>query len=145
MHTCANFLMHYKECEQQRNDITAETSFLELMAGAIVKASALPLDKTGRKLLNDAFELVRTSSNVTKALRNEFSRLTYEAYRYKYAERQMSLSMGYQRGNWVICSAGHSYYTVDYGLTMPNQRKCPKCESHINNANTVSNNKCAIM
>lgn len=143
---CANFILNYKECKQQRNDITAETSILKLMADAIVKASGLPLDKTGRKLLNDAFELVRTSSNVTKTVRYEFSRLTYEAYRYKYkfAERQMSLSMGYQRGNWAICSAGHSYYAVDYGVKT-HQRKCPICESHIQNANIVSNKKCTIM
>lgn len=128
MEIAFNFVMTYKKCMQQRSDITAETNILKLMADAIVKASALPLDKTGRKLLSDAFELVRTSSCATKKVRDEFSRLTYEAYKYKYVVSRMSLSMGYQRGKWTVCHFGHSYYVVDYDVLMQ-QPKCPICES----------------
>lgn len=140
----ADFIMEFKECEQQRNDIAAETKILKLMADASVKANALLLDKTGRKLLNDAFEFVRTSESATKKVQNEFSRLTSEAYRYKNASRQMSLSMGYQRGNWTICSVGHTYYAVDYGITM-HQHKCPECELQLRNVNRNSSKKCIIM
>lgn len=140
----ADFIMEFKECEQQRNDIAAETTILKLMADAFVKANALPLDKTGRKLLSDAFRFACTSGSGTKKVQIEFSRLTSEAYKYKYASRQMSLSMGYQRGNWVFCSAGHTYYAVDYGVTM-HQHKCPECESKLRKENRNSNKKCIIM
>lgn len=127
----AQFVLTYKESQQQRNDISIETTILKLMAEAIVKACNLPLDKTGRKFLNDAFEVVRKNSTATKEVRNEFSRLTSVAYRYKYAKREMSLAIGYQRGKWTTCFAGHSFYVVDYGIMQQYQHPntCPKCES----------------
>lgn len=139
MHGSADFVMNYKECKQQRDDITADTAILKLMADAIVKASAMPLDKTGRKLLNDAFEGVRTSI-ATKKVREEFSRRTSEAYRYKYAANRMSLSMRYQNGKWVTCPAGHTYYTIDYGIAMYRQ-KCPNCAAKSRSSKT----KCTVM
>lgn len=82
MQTAAHFIENYKECAQQRDDITAEIAILKLMANAIVKASALTLDETGKKLLNDAFELVNPGRRVTETTPNIFGRQLLEAYKH---------------------------------------------------------------
>lgn len=83
MQMIVKFITNYKETKQQRSDVKIEISLLKLMADAIVKASALPLDETGRKLLNDAFELTRTSGCATENVRNGFSRLVNESSKYQ--------------------------------------------------------------
>lgn len=83
INAAVGFMINYRECEQQRSDITAEALILNLMAGAIVKASSLQLDETGRKLMSDAFEMARTSGHATEKVRYEFYQLTSEAYKHK--------------------------------------------------------------
>lgn len=82
MQTVAHFIVNYKDCVQQRNDVKAEVAILKLMADAIVKAAALSLDEYGKRLLNDAFEIVHPSRRVTETMRNVFGRQLLEAYKH---------------------------------------------------------------
>lgn len=79
----ADFILNCKECEQQRHDITAEIIILKLMARAIIKANALPLDANGREYLNDAFAVAHPSRRAGESAPIKFSRLVCEACKHK--------------------------------------------------------------
>lgn len=73
------FIDSYRNTEQQRADISNEISFLQLMGDVIVKASGQPFNDTGKKLLNDAFEVANKYGSATESVQKEFIGLVNEA------------------------------------------------------------------
>lgn len=103
------FVRHYKNCEQQRTDISNEISFLELMNDVIVEASGKPSDEEGQKWLDDAFKAANNYGAVTSSIRNQFKEIVSVALKKKSRigipldEKEMVLeAMGLSRGHWSL-------------------------------------------
>lgn len=79
-----SFVMDFEDCEQQRDDISIELSFLKLMADAIVEADARPMFAIGRRHLNSAFELAHFNGAATNEIRTRFSMHATEALNSRY-------------------------------------------------------------
>lgn len=132
-----SFIKEYKNCEQQRNDISIEISFLQLMCDVIVHANEQPFNDTGKKLLNDAFEVANKYGSATESVRMEFTNCINEANKHSSGigislkEQQMILTaMGFGRGHWYKCKNGHIYCIDACGGAME-RSKCPECGSVI--------------
>lgn len=133
----AAFIRHYKNCDQQRTDISNEISFLEMLNDVIVKASGQPFNDAGKKLLNDAFEVANKYGTATESIREEFKTIVREASKHSSGlgisveEKEMILKvMGFSRGHWYKCPKGHIYAIADCGGA--NQHgKCPECGAAI--------------
>lgn len=133
----ASFIRLFKNCEQQREDISNEISFLQLMCDVIGKASSQPFNDTGKKLLNDAFELANKYGSATESVRNEFQKNVSEACKHSSGigismeEKKMILqAMDFKRGHWYKCPKGHIYAIGDCGGATQTS-KCPECGSQI--------------
>lgn len=103
----ASFVKNYKNCDQQRDDISTEIAFIQLMCDVIVKASSQPINDIGKKLLNDAFELANKYGNATEIVRKKFQEIVTEASKHSSGigismeEKQMVLkAMNFTRGHW---------------------------------------------
>lgn len=133
----ASFIKHYINCDQQRADISAEISFVELMCDVIVKASHQPFNDTGKKLLNDAFTLANKYGSAIEDVRNGFKKIVNEACIHSsglgisMAEKEMVLkAMDLTQGHWFKCPNGHIYAIGDCGGAME-KSKCPECKETI--------------
>lgn len=121
----ASFIRIFKNCEQQRADISTEISFLELMSDVIVKASNQEFNDAAKKLLNDAFELANQYGTATEIIRNDFKKTVNESWKLlsgigiSMEEKQMVLNaMGLSGGHWYKCRNGHPYAIGECGGAM---------------------------
>lgn len=133
----ASFIKAYKNCEQQRADISTEISFLPMMAEVIVKASSQPFNDKGKMLLNQAFETANRYGSATDNVRSAFKRLVNEAFTHSSGlgismeEKAMILrTIGLGRGHWYKCRNGHIYAIGECGGAMQ-RGTCPECGSTI--------------
>lgn len=135
----ASFIATYKNCPQQREDILNEIMFLQSMCDVIVKASRQPFNDTGKRLLNEAFELANKYGTATETVREAFQAKVTEACKYSSGlgisteEHQMILnvmSLNDRFGRWYKCSNGHIYAIGDCGRAMETS-KCPECNEII--------------
>lgn len=76
------FVKDFKNCDQQRADISAEIPFLQMMAEIIAKVSNQRFKDMGEKLLNQAFDLANKYGSVTDRVRSEFENLVHEAFKH---------------------------------------------------------------
>lgn len=128
----ASFIKLFKNCEQQRDDISTEISFLQLMCDVIVKASGQPFNDSGKKLLDNAFELANKYGSATESVRIQFQKIVQEASKHcsgigiSVEEKEMVLkAFGLKRGHWYKCRNGHVYVITECGGAM--QRAiCPE-------------------
>lgn len=118
----ASFMKDYRNCAQQRDDISIEISFLELMGNVMLKVNTQPLNETVKTLLNDAFELAKKFDGATENVRKRFTQSINEACKYSlllgvvWLDKQIILRyMGFQQEYWCKCSNGHIYCTGEYG------------------------------
>lgn len=129
----AAFIKDFGNCEQQRNDIATEISFLQMMGDVIVDTCGQPFNDAGKKLLNEAFELANKYGSATESVRKEFSRLVNEAGGHSgltiaSEDKQMVLRyMGFQCGYWFKCANGHIYCMGECDDAM-GRSMCPECE-----------------
>lgn len=130
------FIVKFKNCEQQRGDISTEITFLELMAEAIADGSFRIFDKNGEGVakLNNAFKAACKHGPATEIIRNEFLDYVKEAAKNSvgmgitFQEKKMVLkAMGFSRGRWYKCQNGHIYAIGDCGGAME-ESKCPECK-----------------
>lgn len=133
------FTRQFKNCEQQRSDLSTEICFLEMMVNVIVDASWRSFDETGQgqKALNNAFEVAKRNGPATKDIKNEFEQCVTEACRHSnqnsitFQEKEMILkAMDQKKGAWYKCSKGHIYAIGDCGGAMETS-KCPECGATI--------------
>lgn len=129
----SSFIKDYKNCEQQRVDISTEISFLELMSSVIVKACSQPFNDIGKKFLNDAFILANKYGSATESVRKEFKDIVSEASKHSSGigipmeDKEMILkAMGLSRGHWYKCPNGHVYAIGECGGATQ-RSKCPEC------------------
>ncbi|XP_031618979.1 NFX1-type zinc finger-containing protein 1 [Contarinia nasturtii] len=129
----ASFIREFKNCNQQRADVTTELTMLELMSDVIIKASTQPFNDTGKKLLEDAFEFANKYGTATESVRKEFREMVREASKHfsgigiSVEEKEMILkAMGLSRGHWYKCQNGHVYAIGECGGAMQ-RSKCPEC------------------
>lgn len=139
LQTAAVFIEDFRNAEQQRDDIAAEVSFLQLMGDVIVKTCGQPFNDTGKKLLNDAFELASKCGSATESVRKEFRELVSEACEQlsgigiSSEDKGIVLRyMGFQREYWFKCPNGHIYCIGEYS-------ECPECESRMDDADLSLN------
>lgn len=130
------FIKDYKNCDQQRADISTEISFLQLMAEVIAKATSQTFNDTGKTLLNQAFECANKYGSAD-SVRDEFKNLVNEASKHSSGigisveEKEMILkTIGLGRGHWYKCPNGHIYAIGECGGAMQ-LGKCPECKSTI--------------
>lgn len=131
------FVCQYKNCEQQRSDISKEISFLQLMSDMIVQVSGKPFSEEGLKLLENAFKVANKYGSVNGSIQKEFKEIVTEAYeksstiRISLEEKEIILeAMGLSRGHWYKCPNGHVYAVGDCGGAME-RSNCPECGSVI--------------
>lgn len=125
------FILQFKNCEQQRSDISTEMSFLELMNEAIVISSARTFEVAGKKLLETAFKVTEKygPNNETefKALMEKAGKYADGGLSISLKERKMILqAMAFKPGHWYKCSKGHVYAIGDCGGAME-VGNCPEC------------------
>lgn len=123
------FVRQFKNCEQQRADLSAELTFIEMMAEAIAISTGKTFKDNGSKLLGNAFKV---ADKFGPGDRVEFSTLVEEAWKHSglaisLEEKEMVLkAMGFERGHWYKCSKGHIYAIGDCGGAMETSQ-CPEC------------------
>lgn len=137
----ADFIKNYRNCDQKREDISNEISFLQMMGEAIVKASVQYFNDAGKKLLAEAFEFAHKYGRATETVRKEFARLVTEACKassglgISLQEKQMVLrAMDFGQGHWYKCPNGHVYCIADCGGAVVTSR-CPDCKAVIGGTN----------
>lgn len=137
------FIRQFKNCEQQRSDLSTEICFLEMMVNVIVDASWRSFHESGQgqKALNDAFEVAKKYGPATNDIKNEFQQFVTEACRHSdgnsitFQEKEMILKvMAQKKGSWYKCAKGHIYAIGDCGGAMSTSN-CPDCGAIIGGEN----------
>lgn len=141
LNTVTMFIKEFQNCDQQRSDILAEMAFLPMIVNVVVDASGKPFNETGKKFLNDAFEIAHKPGNATDDVKKEFKKLIDEAYKNSSGlgitlkEKQMILGvMGFKPGHWFKCRNGHIYAIGECGGARQ-ASQCPECKTDIGGLN----------
>lgn len=107
------------------------------MCDVIVKASSQPFNDTGKKMLNEAFELANKYGSATDSVRKTFQENVRLACKHSSGigisleEKEMVLkAIGLTRGHWYKCPKGHVYAIGECGGPMETG-KCPECGTTI--------------
>lgn len=141
IHKAIVFIKEYRNSDQKRHDIETEISFLQIMGKVIVDANVKPFNETGKRLLNDAFELAHKHGSATENVQNEFKKIVNEAFKHSTGlgisleEKNMVLqAMKLTRGHWFKCPNGHVYCIGDCGGATV-ESICPECKERIGGGN----------
>lgn len=130
----AAFIRDYRNCDQQRDDISIEISFLQLMGDAIVNTCVQSINRADRKSLDAAFKLANKPGRATESVRKEFVRLVTETCKQlpepgiSLKEKQIVLRyMSFRQNQWFKCPNGHVYCIGECGSATDGM-ECPECQ-----------------